>query len=101
MPKPGIENEWIPKGQKVFALMNKVMVLLGLMALAFLLTRSATSLAVGWIVFVVTVIQITLSYSPSRDSAVHRATVRSMGYQHAQHRGNTLCDCPRLSRKED
>lgn len=101
VPKPWIVNKWIPKAQKVFALMSKVIALLGLAALAFLLTRPATSFPVGWTVLVVAVIQITLSYSPNKDSAVHRATARSMEYRHAQHRANTSCDCRRLSRKED
>jgi len=101
VPKPWIENEWIPNAGKVFALVSKVIALLGLAALAFLLTRPARSLPVGWIVFVVTVIEITLSHSPTRDSAVHRATIRSTDYRHAQHQGNALGDCPRLSRKED
>ena len=101
MPKPWIENEWIPKDQMVFALMSKVIALLGLAALALLLTRPATSLPVGWIVFVVIVIQITLSYSPHRESALDRAPARSMEYRRAQHRASISYDCRRLSRKED
>ena len=101
MPKPRIENEWIPKAEKVFGLMSKVVALLGLAALVFLLTRPATSLPVGWIVFVVTVIQITLSYSPNRESVLHRASARSMEYRRAQHQAGMSYDCRRLSRKED
>jgi len=84
VPKPWIGNERIPKRQKVFAVVSKVIALLGLTALALLLTRPAASLPVGWIVFVVAVIQITLSYSPKPDSAVHRATARSKVYRHTQ-----------------
>ena len=84
MPKPWIGNERIPTRQKVFAVVSKVIALLGLTALALLLTRPAANLPVGWIVFVVGVIQITLSYSPKPDSAVHRATARSKVYRHTQ-----------------
>ena len=101
MPKPWITNEWIPKAEKVFGLMSKVIALLGLAALAFLLTRPATSLPVGWIVFVVTVIQITLSYSPNGGSALDRAPARSMECRRAQHRASISYDCQRLGRKED
>jgi hypothetical protein len=93
VPKPWIVNEWIPKRPEVFAVVSKVIALLGLTALAPLLTRPATSLPVGWIVFAVAVIQITLSYSPERDSAVHRAAARSKEYRHTQHRANGSYDC--------
>jgi len=77
VPKPWIVNEWIPTRQKILAVVSKVMALLGLTALALLLTRPAASLPVGWIVFVVAVIQITLSYSPKPDSAyIGRRLVR-------------------------
>jgi hypothetical protein len=91
--KPWIVNEWIPKRQKIFAVVSNVIALLGLTALALILTLPATSLPVGWIVFVVAVIQITLSYSPKRDSAVHRAAARSKEYRHTQHRANGSYDC--------
>jgi len=93
VPKLWIVNEWIPKRQKVFAVVSKVIALLGLTALALLLTRPAASLPVGWIVFAVAVIQITLSYSPKPDSAVHRATARSKVYRHTRHRANGSYDC--------
>lgn len=68
-------NGVIPKRQRVFAVMSKVIALLGLAALAFLLTRPVTALPVGWVVFVVAVIQLSLSYSPTRESAANRAPV--------------------------
>jgi hypothetical protein len=93
VPEPWIVNEWIPKRQKLFAVVSKVIALLGLTALALLLTHPATSLPVRWIVFVVAVIQIALSYSPKRDSAVHRAAARSKEYRHTHHRANSSYDC--------
>ena len=66
--------------QKALALMSKMAALLGLAALGFLLTRPAMTLPFGWVVILVAVIQLSVAYSPMRESAVSRGAipVRSM-----------------------
>lgn len=93
----------ILKRQRVFAVMNKLIALLGLAALGFLLTRTVMTLPIGWIVFVVVVIQLSLSYSPTRDCAANRAPVpvRSRECRHYHYRANGPYPCRKLSRKEN
>ena len=90
MPTTWIVNERIPRHHQLFVVLNKTVALLGLVALAFLLTRPVTKLRVGSIMFVVVLIQITLSYSPKRESAVHPVAVRSMLYRDNQSRGHLV-----------
>ena len=67
--------------QKALALMSKMAALLGLAALGFLLTRSAMPLPVGWVVILVTVIQIGLAYSPTGGRTASRAAISSRSMQ--------------------
>jgi hypothetical protein len=62
----------IPKRQLVLAAISKAIALLGLLGLGFLLARPAMPMPIGWIVLVVTVIQLSLSYSPKKRSEVNR-----------------------------
>jgi hypothetical protein len=66
----------------VLALMSKATALLALVLLGFLLTRSGTTLPVGWIVIAVTVIEFSLAYSPAK--------VERVG-QHRQSLGKEQC----------
>ena len=56
--------------QTVLALATKVIAALGLLALGFLLTRAAaTTFPIGWILFVVAIIEVSLSCSPTRGTS--------------------------------
>lgn len=68
-------NGVIPKRERVFAVMSKVIALLGLAALAFLLTRPTTTLSAGWLLLVVAVIRLSLSYSPTSEPSANQAPV--------------------------
>jgi len=91
----------ISKRQRLFNVMSKVVALLGLVALAFLLMRPATTWPVGWIVFVVAVIQLSLEYSPTSEPAANRAPVSLRSTEcRRNYRASGPYPCRKLSRKE-
>lgn len=102
MSEPSNVNGSILKRQSVLAVMSKVIALLGLAALGFLLTRPAMALPVGWVVFVVAVIQVCLDYSP-KESVTKRAPapVRSTECRRYHYRTNGLYPCRKPNRKEN
>lgn len=94
-------NSAIPRRQRVFAVLCKVIALLGLVALSVLLMRPTGNWSIGWVVFIVAVIQVCLDYSP-RESATNRAAVpvRSTECRRYRYRANNPYPCRRLRGKD-
>lgn len=65
------EDSEIEMSQGVSALVGKLIGILGVLALGFLLSRP--TLSVGWVLFVVTMIQISLSIHTRRNPSTGRA----------------------------
>lgn len=97
------EPENVPKHQRVFALISKAIALLGLAALSFLLARPATTLPIGWIVFTVAVIRLSLAYSPTRRSVANRQplSLPLTECRAYRYRTNNPYQCRNLNRKEN
>lgn len=94
-------NRAIPRRRRAFAVLCKVIALLGLVALAFLLMRPTVNWSIGWVVCIVAIIQVCLDYSP-QESGANRAPapVRSTECRRYRDRVINPYPCRKLSRKD-